>query len=106
MVVALIILNIILIFLLAILVLYVIKYNKCGVKGICITDDKFDKHEKKESVVVNNNQKNNLTQERVFIGRFVTEGEYQKMMKNRKSDISVLIEELHNEYEHLKELSK
>ena len=106
MVVVLIILNIILIVLLTVLAFYIIKYNKFGVKDVCKKDNKCKKDENIEIIENNNEQKNNSTQEKVFIGRIVTEEEYQKMMKNRKSDISVLIEDLNKDYEYLKELSK
>ena len=42
----------------------------------------------------------------MFEGVFVTDDEYQQMTKNRKSDISILLEEVNREYEHLKELNK
>ena len=44
--------------------------------------------------------------DRVFDGRFVTDDEYQQMIKSRKSDISILLEDVDREYEHLKELNK
>ena len=47
-----------------------------------------------------------LKEERVFVGRLITDEEYQQMMKSRKSDIAILLEEVENEYEHLKELNK
>ena len=94
-----IILNIILIIALTILVLYIFKNNKNSTENVCVND--------KCSVESNeDNQNNNLNSERVFVGRFVTEDEYQQMMKNRKSDISILLDEVNSEYEHLKELNK
>ena len=45
--------------------------------------------------------------ELVDVGKLnITEDEYQQMMKNRKSDIAILLEEVNSEYEHLKELNK
>jgi uncharacterized membrane protein len=97
--VVMIILNIILIITLTILVLYIFKNNKNNTENVCVND--------KCSVESNeDNQNNNLNSERVFVGRFVTEDEYQQMMKNRKSDISILLDEVNSEYEHLKELNK
>lgn len=94
-----IILNIILIIALTILVLYIFKNNKNSTENVCVNN---------KCSVENNedNQNNNLNSERVFVGRFVTEDEYQQMMKNRKSDISILLDEVNSEYEHLKELNK
>jgi capsular polysaccharide biosynthesis protein len=94
-----IILNIILIIALTILVLYIFKNNRNSTENVCVNN--------KCSVESNeDNQNNNLNSERVFVGRFVTEDEYQQMMKNRKSDISILLDEVNSEYEHLKELNK
>ena len=94
-----IILNIILIIALIFLVLYIFKKNKNSTENVCVNN--------KCSVESNeDNQNDNLNSERVFVGRFVTDEEYQQMTKNRKSDISILLEELNSEYEHLKELNK
>ena len=94
-----IILNIILIIALTILVLYIFKNNKNSTENVCVNN--------KCSVESNeDNQNNNLNSERVFVGRFVTEEEYQQMMKSRKSAISILLDEVNSEYEHLKELNK
>ena len=96
--VVLIILNIILIIALIFLVLYVFKNNKNRTESVCENNKCVESNE--------DNQNNDLNSERVFVGRFVTEEEYQQMMKNRKSDISILLEEVNREYEHLKELNK
>ena len=94
-----IILNIILIIALTILVLYIFKNNRNRTENVCVNN--------KCSVESNeDNQNNNLNLERVFVGRIVTEEEYQQMMENRKSDISILLDEVNSEYEHLKELNK
>ena len=37
---------------------------------------------------------------------FYSDEEYQQMMKNKRSDISILLDEVDKEYEHLKELNK
>ena len=96
-----IILNIILIIALIFLVLYLFNNKKDSTKSICVNDDKCECIESSE-----HKKNNNINSERVFVGRFVTDEEYQQMMKNRKSDIAILLEEVNNEYEHLKELSK
>jgi uncharacterized membrane protein len=92
--VSLIILNIILIIVLVFLLIYLFR-NK---KNINTKDD----CEKNESVNHNQNNKNDC--ERVFVGKFITDEEYQQMMKFKRSDISILLEEVDNEYEHLKDL--
>ena len=107
MLILLIFLNIILIALLSILVFYIIKTNNISIKGIFKKDnscmcDKIEEIEEDEEI----DNENNLEKERVFVGRVITDEEYQHMVKSRRSDISVLMEELQNEYEHLKELSK
>ena len=94
-----IILNIILIIALTILVLYIFKNNKNSTENVCVNNKCSVESDE-------DNQNNNLNSERVFVGRFVTEEEYQQMMKNRKSDISILLDEVNSEYEHLKELNK
>lgn len=94
-----IILNIVLIISLIFLVLYIFKKNKNITENVCVNNNcSVESNE--------DNQNNNLNTERVFVGRFVTEEEYQQMMKNRKSDISILLDEVNSEYEHLKELNK
>lgn len=92
----LIILNIILIILLIFLVFYIFRNKK---NNIC-----YDGCDNIKSV--EHTQKNKLKNERVFVGRFVTDEEYQQMMKNKRSDISILLDEVDKEYEHLKELNK
>ena len=94
-----IILNIILIISLTILVLYIFKNNKNSTENVCVNNKCSVESDE-------DNQNNNLNSERVFVGRFITEDEYQQMMKNRKSDISILLDEVNSEYEHLKELNK
>ena len=97
--VVLIILNIILIILVVFLVLYLL--NKRDVNKNVGVNDECDEIESGE-----HEQNNNLNSERVFVGRFVTDDEYQQIIKTRRSDISILLKEVDNEYEHLKELSK
>ena len=52
-----------------------------------------------------NKQNKKINSEQVFVGRFITDEEYQQMMNNRRSDISILLEEVELEYEHFKELN-
>lgn len=99
--VVLIVLNIILIIALIFLALYVINSKKDVAKNICEDHNDIESEiEDDEIEYINSEQKN----ERVFVGRFVTDDEYQQMTKNRKSDISILMEEINREYEHLNEI--
>lgn len=99
----LIVLNIVLIALLSFLVIYIFKNKKYNIKKC---DDECCDCDEKEILKHKQNKKENKESERVFVGRFVTDEEYQQIMKSRRSDISILMEELQKEYEHLKELSK
>lgn len=105
--VVLIVLNIILIISIIFLVIYL--FNNRNNKNdnntnVCVNCDKDDVEDGIEVDIFKQNKK--IKDERVFVGRFVTEDEYQQMMKNRKSDISILLDEVNSEYEHLKELNK
>ena len=95
----LIILNILLILTLIFLLLYLFRNKKDNDKNICV-DNKCEVESDEYK------QNNNLNSERVFVGRFITDEEYQQMIKNRKSNISILLEEVNSEYEHFKELNK
>ena len=88
-----IVLNIILIILLIFTLAYLFRNKKDGVKNDSVKD-----------VIHNQNKK--IDTGKVYDGRFVSDDEYHQMMKNRRSDISILIEEVEREYEHLKELNK
>jgi hypothetical protein len=104
---ALMILNIILIILLIFLIIYIYRNKKYEVK--CVSKNSIMSNNINVNKEVNKIEKNNRNKkieetERVFEGRFVDDEEYQQIMKNRKSDISILLKELDNEYEHLKEL--
>lgn len=112
--VVLIILNILLLFSIVFLFInkkYDVKKSDC-VNNISdnIYNDIDDVDEKKEIVNQKQNrekkQNKEKKQDKVFVGRFVTDEECKEIMKPRRSDISILLEELNNEYEHLKELSK
>jgi hypothetical protein len=130
----LIILNIILIILLSFLVLYIFRKdilkNKDDNKSVYIDDKKclcvhneidkeinnneIDKEINDEVVYIKNKinenkqkrKRKNTNSKKVFIGRFVTDEEYNEMIKNKKSTISILREEFKREYEHFKELNK
>lgn len=97
--IVLIILNIILIVILIFLVFYIFRNKKDGTKNVQNKDvcDKNKRVKYKQNEIVNSEQ--------VFVGRFITDEEYQQMMSNRRSDISILLEEVELEYEHLKELN-
>lgn len=98
--VVLIVLNIILIVTLVFLLIFLFIKKNDDVKTINVNNDKY---EKKEIVNYKRDKKNS---ERVFVGRFISDEEYQQMMNSRKSDIAILLEEVEREYEHLKELNK
>ena len=91
--VILIVLNILLIAILAFLLIYFFRNKNVDVKG-------------DNSEIVKNKQNKKIKSDRVFVGRFVTDEEYQQMMNSRKSDLAILLEDMEREYEHLKELNK
>ena len=99
MVVVLIVLNIILIIVVIFLILFCLRKTKENVKNIC-ANDKCNISERGKY-----KQNNKPKSERVFVGRFITDEEYQQMTKNQKSNVSNLIEEVNKEYEYLKKLS-
>lgn len=99
--VVLIILNIILIVLLTILLIYFFRNNKKQDidNHVCVNNDRHDKINRDE-----HNQRKKTKSERVFVGRFIDDEEYQQMISKRRSNISILLEEVNREYEHLKQL--
>jgi hypothetical protein len=101
----LIFLNITLIVLLIILVLYIIKNSNFNIKGLLSKKDKINniKNIKIEQSIENNLEFNK--DERVFVGRFVSDEEYNQIVKNKKSNISILLEDVKREYEYLKKIS-
>ena len=105
--VALIVLNIILIIALIFLALYIVKNKKDNAKNVCVDCDDKD-GESDVDIIEDTGYKQNkkIKSERVFNGRFITDDEYQQMTKSRRNDISILMEEINREYEHLKELNK
>ena len=104
--VVLIILNIVLIIAVIFLAIYIIHDNKKDIKSVCVNcDDDVDDDDDKVEIYKHKQNVKEKT-ERVFVGRFITDEEYQQMKSNKRSDISVLLEEVDKEYEHLKELNK
>ena len=99
--VTLIVLNIILIIAIVFLLIYFFKNKKYDEKNTCINNKKYDEIEN-----IKNKHNKSIKPERILKGIFITDEEYQKMVENRKSDISILWEEFNKEYEHLKELRK
>lgn len=97
----LIILNIILIALLIFLLVYLFKNGskKDITKDVSENSSGYCKNKTSDYDV---NKKIKL--ERVFDGRFVSDEEYQQIIKNKISNISISFEEVEHEYEHLKEL--
>ena len=79
-----------------------------------INNNEIDKEINDEVVYIKNKinenkqkrTRKNTNSKKVFIGRFVTDEEYNEMIKNKKSTISILREEFKREYEHFKELNK
>lgn len=96
----LIVLNIILIIIVIFLTLFLSKNKKNNVKDVCVNDDicgeiKKGKHK----------QKTKFKSERVFVGKIVTDEEYQQMIKNKRNDnISSLMRDIDKEYERLNKL--
>ena len=97
--VTLIVLNIILIIVLVFLVLYIIGNKSDNAKRVCVSNGN-------EKEIVDYKQNKKINSDRVFEGRFITDEEYNRMIKYRRSDISMLLEDVEREYEHLKELNK
>lgn len=104
--VVLIVLNIILIVTVIFLVVYLINNKKDDIKNVRKNCDNIDEDDNDEIECAIHKQNKKIKSERVFVGRFVTDEEYQQMTKNRRSDISILLEEVNKEYEYLKELNK
>lgn len=100
--VVLIILNIILIVLLISVTLCFFVNKKYKVKKVCVDVNSRRNNIKKEKY----KQTEELQSNRVFDGKFITDEEYQQMIKCKKSYNSILLEEIESEYEHLKELNK
>lgn len=114
--VVLIILNIILIIAFVSLLVYIFAnksiYDKNHIKNEVCEKEKDDDEDDEEdddcdtSEQVKSKKIRKIKIERVFDGRIVTDEEYQHMLKSRRSDISILLEEVKRDYEHLKELNK
>jgi c-di-AMP phosphodiesterase-like protein len=96
----LIVFNIILIILLIFVLFYICINKKDDKKNIQIKNE-YDENKKSNH---KQNEKNNL--ENIFIGRVVTDDEYKQIMsERRRSDISILLEDVKHEYEYLKKLN-
>ena len=110
--VVLIVLNIILIVVVIFLVVYLIENKKDDIKNIknvcvdCDNNDEDDNDEDDNDEIEFDIHKQNkkIKSERVFDGIFITDDEYQQMTKSRRNDISILMEEINREYEHLKKI--
>lgn len=102
--VVLIVLNIILIVVVIFLVVYLIKNKKDDIKNVCVDCDNNDEDDNDEIEFDIHKQNKKIKSERVFDGIFITDDEYQQMTKSRRNDISILMEEINREYEHLKKI--
>jgi uncharacterized protein YxeA len=113
--VALIVLNIILIILLVFLLVYILGSKKNNLKNVYVNHDN-ENHDDENHDYINDNsvceitrnknkQKTKNKSDRVFEGRFVSDDEYNQIMKYRR-EVSNLWKEVEREYEHLKELNK
>jgi uncharacterized protein YxeA len=106
--VALIVLNIILIIVVIFFALYIINNKKDGGKNVhvdCVVNDinVIDENENKKNI---HTQKRGHNTERVFVGKIITDEEYQQLSQSTKSEISILKEEIIKEFEYFKELRK
>jgi vacuolar-type H+-ATPase subunit I/STV1 len=81
-------------------VIYLFRNKKGDAKNICTNDEECDVE------ICEYEKKKNKKTDRVFEGRFVTDEEYLQIKNSKRSDISILLEEVNSEYEHLKELNK
>ena len=96
----LIVLNIILIIIVIFLTLFLFKNKKNNVKDVCVNNDICGEIEKGK-----HKQDTKSKSERVFVGKIVTDEEYQQIIKNqRKDSISSLMREVNIEYERLNKL--
>jgi regulatory protein YycI of two-component signal transduction system YycFG len=118
--VTLIILNIILIILLIFLLIYILGSKKNNLKNDTVNHDNGNhdngNHDNVNHDYINDNSVCEITvnknkrkiknkSDRVFEGRFVSDDEYNQIMKYRR-DVSNLWKDVEREYEHLKELNK
>lgn len=105
--VALIVLNIILIIIVIFLVMYLLRNKKDDVKNVCKNNNEYKEDNNEVKIKKGKHKrKNKIKTGREFVGRFVSDDEYQQMSKNKNNDISNLLKIIDIEYEHLKELNK
>jgi uncharacterized membrane protein len=97
--VTLIVLNIVLIIILVFLVLYIIGNKSDNTKSVCVSNGN-------EKEIVDYKQNKKINSDRVFEGRFITDEEYNQMIKLKRNDYKFSFEEVEREYEHLKNLNK
>jgi hypothetical protein len=95
--VILIVLNIILIITLVFLLIYLFNIKKDDIKNVCVNNNTEDKK------YTQDNKKDSC---RLFDGIFVTDEEYQHIMKSRRGGVSISFNEVEREYEYFKELNK
>lgn len=108
----LIILNIILIALLIFLLVYLFKNGSkkditkdVSENGSGYCKNKTSNYDVNKILFTSDSDANKkIKLERVFDGRFVSDEEYQQIIKNKISNNTISFEEIEHEYEHLKEL--
>lgn len=111
--VTLIILNIILIILLIFLLIYIFGIKKNNLKNVYVNHDNVNRdNENHDDIndnsvceITKNKRKIKNKSDRVFEGRFVSDDEYNQIIKYRR-EVSNLWKDVEREYEHLKELNK
>lgn len=87
--------------------IYLLRNKKDVVKNVCKNNNEY-KEENNEVKIKKgkHKQKNKIKPEREFVGRFISDDEYQQLSKNKNNGISNLLKIIDEEYEYLKELNK
>lgn len=96
--ITLVVLNIILIISLVVLLIYLFGNKKDSIKKDSINVDEIKN--------INHKKNKKINSDRVFEGRFITDEEYNQMIKLKRNDYTFSFEEVEREYEHLKDLNK
>lgn len=96
--ITLVVLNIILVISLVVLLIYLFGNKKDSIKKDSIHVDEIKN--------INSKKNKKINSDRVFEGRFITDEEYNQMIKLKRNDYAFSFEEVELEYEHLKELNK